>query len=570
MMGCFYQKYFDISYLKILVRATFLVLTMYFCFLIILMRIPMKSTTIQPKSSYLSTDLSTTQKAFLQIADDLIDQYWAKFILQFDSHGYIFIQKELLEKEYFTLLSHKVIHLVARPAVLELNVARQLGELKGQTPEERFDYFFKNLDKKEFWAQYPVLLRQLHTTLHSLNTYLLEIFTHYAVDWKTLFPNHMHPPYITSIDADLLDVYSQGRCVTIIGFDDKVKWVYKPRDSAIDAAFQSFLAWFNSKNELHPFKLLHIVSRETYSWNEFAKQSDAFSAQNIEIVYQKIGTILCFAYLFDTIDLHQGNCMLSENDVFMIDLETLLQPRTAEPTRRSLRNTHLLPTPKKEVTPDQDDLQYAQKNVKVWANKIWTTEKSFCWENEGQDTMQIVRRRLLVNPSDNRLIVDNQLLNPLEYLHCIVKGFRKTYRFIEANKDEFLEKTTACFIGLKIRLIVRGTKKYVALVDEMTHPSILESEAKLDQFLSALNYESDNSEFENTIAEEEKKHLRDMITPSFTTLTNQKGLYTEGGQIISNYFETEALSVVQQNIADMSAQDMNNQIRILRRAFKHI
>ncbi len=528
----------------------------------------MKSTPTLQKISPRSLNLSDIQYTFLQTANDLTEQYWKNFSDTCENRAYHFIHPEQLENIYYTLISHKIIHLVARPVVLELNIARQLEELQGDTPYNRFHYFLNHLDKNEFRQLYPALSRLLHTTLHNFNAYLLEIFDNYTSDWKTLFPSEAQPPCITNISADLLDVYPDGRCVAILSFDNALKWVYKPRDCAVDVAFQSLLSWFNTKNQAHPFKLLNIISRETYSWNEFAKQSETFSKEQIKIAYQKIGSVLCLFYLFDAIDMHRENCILSDDNICLIDLETLLQPRVQKKMYRTLRHTHFLPSIQKEVLPDQDDLHYAQENVKEWDNKVWTSEKSFCWKNEGQDTMQILRRRILVGKSDSRLIVDGQPLNPLDYLQYMSKGFRKTYRFIEANKTEFLEKVNTLFNGLKIRVIVRATKKYDALIDEMTHPAILESEAKLEDFLAALNVETDNSDDENLIIDAEKKHLSHMTNPSFFTLTNQKGLYTEGGQLIPDYFETDALTVVQLNIAEMNNQDLGKQIRILQRSFK--
>lgn len=519
--------------------------------------------------AYNST-FSPTQRAFFRIAEPLINTYLAALQSAVALTDKCVMNPDILAATYRHLVAEKVILLVSRAAVLELNVARQAEELRGATPEERFEAFFDSFDRLAFFEQYPVLDRLLHTTLQNASNYLTEICRNYAADWQQLFPKSAKMPKIVTLKADFMDVYTDGRCVLILKFDNNITWVYKPRDGGVDAAFQDFLAWFNAYQVHLPFRLLTIISHNTYSWNEFVQQSDVFSPEEIEVAFQKIGSLLCFFYLFDATDLHQSNGILSGSNPMMIDLETLLQPRLYwDDKYRSLRRTHFLPNKENPVLPDAEDLDYLEKKGLDPTGKVWTEQKCFCWDNQGQDTMQILRRRVLVEKPKKGLIVAEKRVNPADFAPIIIKSFRKTYRFIEANKAAFLTAVTTCFTGHKLRVITRGTKKYDALIEEMGHPAVLSSIEQQEQLLSALDYESDNSVFSQIIAAEEKKHLRQMVAPSFTCLAEGRDLYAGNDKLIADFFITDALSVVAQNLAEISNKDLEKQVRIIRKQFSY-
>ncbi|MEZ4676800.1 MAG: hypothetical protein R2932_21500 [Caldilineaceae bacterium] len=77
--------------------------------------------------------------------------------------------------------------LIDRALVLELNVARLQGLLVGETAGERFVAFLRRLREPDvalaFFAEYPVLARQLVTKVHQTSAALVEILTHLVADW---------------------------------------------------------------------------------------------------------------------------------------------------------------------------------------------------------------------------------------------------------------------------------------------------------------------------------------------------------------------------------------------------
>ena len=527
----------------------------------------MATNTVEHKLSF--SKFTPTEQQFLRVAESTISRHLDILLSEVKRKHPLSIDTDFLQSIYVSLVADKVILLVSRAAVLEMNLARLLGHLQGSTPQERFNYFFEQLNIKTFFEQYSVLNQLLETTLLNFNNYLLEILENYATEWRTLFPEKHAPPKITAIKTDIMDVYPEGRSIVTLLFENAASWVYKPRDLAVDAAFQIFLAWFNAQELFPPFKMLKIVCHENHSWCEFVEHGKNLTPLSIKLMYDKIGALLCLLYVFEANDMHPQNIFVVGDTPVLIDLETVLQPRKSPSNRRSVMQTDFLPEKKIVVQPDDEDLVYAHEMHDNLENKTCTEEKQLCWKNEGQDTMQIIRRRLFKDNVDTRFYVDNQPITPTSYVKEIAKSFRKTYRFIETHKEEFLS-AMACFKHLKIRFIVRDTSKYAALMEETSHPLVLSDVDKWGQLLSAIDFESDNSEFDKLINAEEKKQLKQMTIPSFSTFTDETGLYADDKLLIPDYFMTNALSVVAQNMGEMSAKDMEKQVRILRRQFQFL
>src|SRR2546428_4766914 len=74
--------------------------------------------------------------------------------------------------------------------VLELNVARLKGVLKGKTPEERFHSFcdrLRQIDvRSSIMREYPVLFRSLHHITMNYVDYSLELLERLCKDWDLI------------------------------------------------------------------------------------------------------------------------------------------------------------------------------------------------------------------------------------------------------------------------------------------------------------------------------------------------------------------------------------------------
>lgn len=466
----------------------------------------------------------------------------------------------------------KIALMAERAFVLELRVAKQAGELVGNDSKERFDNFFEQLKEPttalNFFEIYPILGRMAYQVCDNWKKYFIEIITNLYRDLSQLqakIPPLSKIHTLTHIRALLTDgAQTGGRSVAILTFNDDIKVVYKPRDCAIDVAYGQFLDWFNAQNIVPPIRYMTVVSQPHHSWCEFVEPEREMTHTELPIMYSKLGSLLCLMYLLDTIDMHSDNIIVVGDDPILIDLETLLQPFLPNENRNhSVKNTHFLPDIK-HIMPDAFDLE-GFTDVEI-NDKTWTERKELVWENEGTDEMRIVRKRLPIDKNRNSIIIEETIINPADYARYIVKGFRQTYRHIANHPSAFLE-AAKCFNDKKLRTILRGSKKYDALIEDMSHPTHLQDGIALEQFLDRLWIEASDELYLKPLIGIEKKDLINLDNPYFYTYSNSKTLFYNNKPLIKDFFEANALEIIQQNIESMSAHDLEKQVRIIRRAF---
>src|SRR5947208_6739916 len=88
------------------------------------------------------------------------------------------------------LLPNRLLPILLRTMVLELNVARVQGLLAGETSEQRFASFIERIKqprvRSEFFGEYPVLGRQIVTALEQWLSCSLEFLQRWCADWPAI------------------------------------------------------------------------------------------------------------------------------------------------------------------------------------------------------------------------------------------------------------------------------------------------------------------------------------------------------------------------------------------------
>ncbi|MGH2510929.1 MAG: hypothetical protein ACRDHZ_26490, partial [Ktedonobacteraceae bacterium] len=90
----------------------------------------------------------------------------------------------------FPHIFEQIMAKFTKTLVLELNVARVQGRLRGETPEQRFDYFLQQLAQPEqmltLLEEYPVLARQMVEMIERWVICELEFLHYLCADWDEL------------------------------------------------------------------------------------------------------------------------------------------------------------------------------------------------------------------------------------------------------------------------------------------------------------------------------------------------------------------------------------------------
>ena len=94
----------------------------------------MATNTAERKLSF--SKFTPTEQQFLRVAESIISRHLDILLSEVKRKYPLSIDTDFLQSIYVSLVADKVVLLVSRAAVLELNLARLLGHLQGSTPQE--------------------------------------------------------------------------------------------------------------------------------------------------------------------------------------------------------------------------------------------------------------------------------------------------------------------------------------------------------------------------------------------------------------------------------------------------
>jgi lantibiotic modifying enzyme len=158
----------------------------------------------------------------------------------------------VLPEIFLNNIVQDILFQVSKPVILELHIARLQGRLQGETSEDRFADFVRQLSQEELivplLAKYPVLARQLVMTLDHWTQYAREFLAHLCADWPALcttFTPGSDPGLLVEVQAGMGDRHRRGRSVLLLRFGSGMQLLYKPRPLAVDVHFQELLTWLN-------------------------------------------------------------------------------------------------------------------------------------------------------------------------------------------------------------------------------------------------------------------------------------------------------------------------------------
>ena len=226
-----------------------------------------------------------------------------------------------------------LITILSRTAALELNVARLEGQLKGSTPEQRYQSFLERMSSRSeafrMLGEYPVLTRLL---IEEANRWLdrsLEFLRRLCEDWSTIKSSIAaagNPGVLVKVDAGAGDHHNNGRSVLIANFDSGFRAVYKPRSLAVDVHFQDLLLWLNQRGVQPEFRTMKVLKHGSYAWTEFISAKSCESHEEVWRFYQRLGGYLAILYVLGATDFHYENLIAAGEHPVLIDLEALFHP----------------------------------------------------------------------------------------------------------------------------------------------------------------------------------------------------------------------------------------------------
>lgn len=134
-------------------------------------------------------------------------------------------------------LAHSLQKLCIRTLIVEMHDYDNCGNLKGKDSKEKYEYFCKEIIKKEeflqrTFARYPVLYQCTEEAVKNMAAFYADIIECFQKDSQAIqqmFCQGKEVRSIHGIKGGFSDVHNKGRCVVRVLLDNGVEILYKPR-----------------------------------------------------------------------------------------------------------------------------------------------------------------------------------------------------------------------------------------------------------------------------------------------------------------------------------------------------
>lgn len=488
---------------------------------------------------------------------------------------------DTIEELLFANLPEKLLAMLSRTMVLELNVTRLQGHLTGNTPQERFHSFLQHLRQPDtalnLLQEYPVLARQLVICIEQWVTFSLEFLHHLCTDWSAIqatFSPEKDPGLLIGLDMSAGDRHRGGRSVSIAQFSSGLQLVYKPKSLAIDIHFQEFLTWLNQRSDIPAFHTLKVIDQGTYGWVEFVQVQNCSSSVEVERFYQRMGGYLALLYLLAARDFHFENLIAVGEHPILIDLEALFHPNLDEfgqNQANQLANSIMY----------DSVLRVGLLPYRVWANsesggidlsglgavgKQLTPDRLPYWQGVGTDEMQLKRQQMEMAGNEHRPTLNGKEINVLDYVESLISGFTKIYSLLLQHRDELLAEDSPLtrFANDEVRVILRPTRTYGLLLMESFHPDLLRNALERDCYFDRLWAEVKNQPELARVIASEQEDLHNGDIPMFVTHPNSRDIWNSSHICIPNFLQEPSAIAVQRCLQQLSQTNLQQQIWYIR------
>lgn len=527
---------------------------------------------------------SIQELAFLRVLKPWLEQACARL-----HHGVLALQRsnahlpfdqQTIEVLCCTRLLGLLRLLVVRVLVLELQIARLQGRLQGETPAQRFDFFFQQLTQPaqalRLFADYPLLARQVSERTEDWLVCELELLGRLCNDWDEIcrtFAPAGDPGVLIQIREGEGDTHNGGRSVATLTWSSGLRLVYKPRALTIDLRYQELLAWLNTSRCQPAFRLFRLLEKGQYGWCEYIAQDTCSSEAQVGRFYRRLGGHMALLYILEATDLHAQNLIAAGEHPMLIDLEALLHPRIPSPDPlldpaqalldHSVLRIGLLPR-RLFATQEQDGVDLS--GLSAGRGQL-TPDRIAQLQAVGSDEMHITQAYVELEQGQHRPTLCAQDVDVLAQRNNLVAGFTGVYRLLLRQRSELLDRFLPRFADAEVRVLLRTTRLYASMLADSTHPDVLRDACEFERLLDRLWIGSRELPHLLELIPAERADLQQGDIPRFTAHPASRDLLTSRGERLPAFLPQASLQQARQRVLQLSARDLERQTWIIEASF---
>ncbi|HEY3383784.1 MAG TPA: type 2 lanthipeptide synthetase LanM family protein [Vicinamibacterales bacterium] len=447
----------------------------------------------------------------------------------------------------------------------------------GRVPRDVYDGFVRALLESgltDLWDGFPALARHVVWLVHSAVVGAAEMLERLATDAAAIAAHFgFAAATIARLNPALSDRHDEGRRVAVLHFQNGHRLVYKPRDIALEFAFNECLAWLRRGGLADVPRSLTVLVRHGYGWVEYAEQAAQPDADAVRAYYRRAGGLTCVAHLLRARDLHGENIIATAHGPSLVDAEALVQPvglseggEDGDDSTSSCLSTGLISLRHQDATGEYYDIggfRPAQARTAEIGRLAWSGLRS--------DAVEATTCRETDPVQANGVTCGETIQAPDAFVNDLVEGYEATHRFIDANRDELASVLIASLAGHPTRLLFRPSDRYATVLRVLDAPAHWRSGVDRSIAFDALNRvfcrEPAPPPLWPLVAEE-RHALERADLPRFSVSTSARDLVAADGGRITGHYRSSGAEAVARRLAEMSEDDLDRQSASIRGALR--
>lgn len=438
--------------------------------------------------------------------------------------------------------------------------------------ETSFDEYVEHLKEPEIreylYSVYPQLRawmdKSLERWLHQSELFLVRFNRDREKIERQIFES-AEPIRVQSLRFGLGDTHRGGQSVALVVLEDGRKLLYKPRSLSIDTHFADVIEWLAAHTNLK-FMIPKHLNYHSHGWVEFIEDLDCEHQQDVDCYYERLGALLCVLYVMNASDFHYENIIASKGFPVLVDLESILHPRTRilggetnEDLDRSVLRTGLLPNRMTRDDQSKSDIS----GITDADGQEGIVERLFLTKSESGGLSFVREKGRLIGAKNVPKLRGHKVALDERCSALVEQGFALAYRHILQRKAEF-RNLIHRFASDEIRVIFRNTIVYTHLLDEAKHPALLKSRSLVEAHFRMLEKAIRDFKPAERFIEHELFDLHNLDVPLFITRANSLSVWWSKDGELTEFFDKNGLECALDHLEQLSEQDLNRQLWIIR------
>jgi type 2 lantibiotic biosynthesis protein LanM len=443
---------------------------------------------------------------------------------------------------------------------------------------------------RDFFEHYPVLARLLGESIGQWIASTATLAGRLIQDMQAIRRVFEWPDEsgdVAAIELDLSDRHAGGRTVSILTFVSGRKLVYKPRNLSAENGFFELIEWVNSCGTSLRLRAPKVLDASSHGWVEFVEHGPCRSEPEVERYYERCGMLLALLYVLRASDIHCGNLIASGEDPVVVDLETIIEAEpapwvqlaehseaAADRVERMVRDTVMRTAmlPRWQVGEDGAAFDWsglcAEAQQRIGARRL-------TWRCVNTDDMDIAYEDVVSEAEQSHVSIGDGVSTAAEHEHDVVRGFERVYRLLLSRRASLLAEggPLESLRNAELRVLLRDTSSYARLYSRLLHPEFLRDGAVRSIELEILarpvfpGRGARLSALNRSIHASERAAIEQLDVPLFMTQAGSRALRDAHRVLESEYFGRPGFEHVCERIEQLSAADLERQVRFIGLSF---